>query len=613
MKIVIALLAALAAAAGFSPAWAPPLPATQCVSTAVAGGTGDAITIPLLPCAATTTILQLTFTTPNTSAAPTISMNGQTPFILKDFDGSSLLPGVLAAGQRRLLTFNGTNWFMLSGQTTTSDLLFVSTFGADLTGTTDSTTAVNNCLAQPGQAHTCNVDANAKLKIDGNISLPAFTTLKCSDTLLDSSDLPPGTYSDKPAIRLASGSTITATGPNARIEGCVIYPGFTLPQTSSSGWGGTAVSAGGFTDLQMVNMAIFGYNTCINALGSNRFFLSNSVLDCNGAGGAATLVTGNTGDAPFIQNVRFEPLANNNGDCVASLRDGIGWLTLDQAVFADNVVIQNYKTAQLRVAGGGFYGGKVWLDGLDNANAGCTGLNSIGLDAQGGEIHIQQLNLNGITNGINVVNNSPWKKLLINDLFVNVIDNVCVNLGAPGTSGGAVVIDNMTTNANSNLNCGSYAVNYLDTSASTYFELKSATLKGVHGGVGPYINTEAGVSISATTQIRLGNILTDLDVLQSGSLMSGPIEQHCLGVNQAAAVYLSDHASCFRIHGSGNVTSFAGVWDGRRFQLVFDPGIIISTGNNIDTNNGASFTSLDGSIMEFLCYGGVCKELSRSL
>ncbi len=90
------------------------VPPTQCVALAVAGGTGDAIKIPLLPCTATSTLLILTFKASNTISAPTISENGRTPFPIVSFDGTALAPGALAADQHRQLTFNGAKWFLLN-------------------------------------------------------------------------------------------------------------------------------------------------------------------------------------------------------------------------------------------------------------------------------------------------------------------------------------------------------------------------------------------------------------------------------------------------------------------------------------------------------------------
>lgn len=109
-------------------------PRTQCVSTAVASGTGDAIAIPLLPCSETTTELILSITAANTTTAPTISVNGQTPHVIKNFDSTALTPGYLQPNQWRILTYNGTNWIVLNYQ-------IAATSGGGI-----SSIAVNPCL-----------------------------------------------------------------------------------------------------------------------------------------------------------------------------------------------------------------------------------------------------------------------------------------------------------------------------------------------------------------------------------------------------------------------------------------------------------------------------------
>ena len=96
-------------------AWAQALPVTQCVSTAIAGGTGDAITVPKLPCDATSTLLVLTLTNTSSSTTPTIQQIGvSAPQIVLSQAGGPLVAGQLFAGTRVILTYNGTNWFVLN-------------------------------------------------------------------------------------------------------------------------------------------------------------------------------------------------------------------------------------------------------------------------------------------------------------------------------------------------------------------------------------------------------------------------------------------------------------------------------------------------------------------
>jgi hypothetical protein len=98
-----------------------PLPATQCVSTAVASGTPDAMVIPSLPCADTTTLLILTAIGANARPSPTLQVTGtmnKYPIVNIDLTpaGAGAIP---AAGYRLLLTFDGSHWIILNTLTST--------------------------------------------------------------------------------------------------------------------------------------------------------------------------------------------------------------------------------------------------------------------------------------------------------------------------------------------------------------------------------------------------------------------------------------------------------------------------------------------------------------
>jgi len=102
---------------GHAPASAQVAPVTQCTSTAVAGGTADALTIPKLPCSVTTTLLILTTPLANTTTTPTLQMQGALAQTITNADGSAIIAGALSANAHSLLTNNGTNWIILSAKT----------------------------------------------------------------------------------------------------------------------------------------------------------------------------------------------------------------------------------------------------------------------------------------------------------------------------------------------------------------------------------------------------------------------------------------------------------------------------------------------------------------
>lgn len=88
---------------------------SQCVSSAVAGGTTDALTIPLLPCAFTTTLLVLKLTATNLTTAPTLQMTGLAALPILKSTGLAPSIGQLTSGTTVLLTCTGASWLILGG------------------------------------------------------------------------------------------------------------------------------------------------------------------------------------------------------------------------------------------------------------------------------------------------------------------------------------------------------------------------------------------------------------------------------------------------------------------------------------------------------------------
>ncbi len=104
----------LGAVLGFMLSTVPALAqSTQCISNALAGGTANAITIPLLPCSSATNLLLLTISTTNTGAV-TLQQQGGSALPLDDATGAPLIAGALQAGSVVLLSSTGTKWLLLT-------------------------------------------------------------------------------------------------------------------------------------------------------------------------------------------------------------------------------------------------------------------------------------------------------------------------------------------------------------------------------------------------------------------------------------------------------------------------------------------------------------------
>ena len=113
LSLLISLFAWVSSAVS-SPALAQPV--TQCVTNAQAGGTSDALTVPLLPCGLATNLLVLTLAATNVTTSPTLQMAGfpALPILLANGEapGVAALP---AAGSVALLAGTGSSWLLVGG------------------------------------------------------------------------------------------------------------------------------------------------------------------------------------------------------------------------------------------------------------------------------------------------------------------------------------------------------------------------------------------------------------------------------------------------------------------------------------------------------------------
>jgi len=99
--------------------WAP-VPALaqgtqQCVSSVITGGTGDAMTIPHLPCTPTSTLLIVTFSATNITTTPTMQMlGGGLPLPVTFSDQTAMTAGALEVGHTVLVNNNGSEWQVIN-------------------------------------------------------------------------------------------------------------------------------------------------------------------------------------------------------------------------------------------------------------------------------------------------------------------------------------------------------------------------------------------------------------------------------------------------------------------------------------------------------------------
>lgn len=142
-------------------------------------------------------------------------------------------------------------------------------------------------------------------------------------------------------LRIGSSSySIRITG-RASLSGTVIVPsGMTFPQTSSSGWAGTAVTvdpsgtANAADDAAVCNNLIVGFAKAVQSNGSQRGKFYDNNIDCNNG----IEITGCT-DVCRIENNHCWPFSSNNQGAAANERSGNAYFlhdTVDWAHLAGN-------------------------------------------------------------------------------------------------------------------------------------------------------------------------------------------------------------------------------------------------------------------------------------
>lgn len=189
---------------------------TQCVTNAIAGGTVDNITVPLLPCALNTNILILTAAGANTIAQPTLQMPGYPRQNIYTSAGAA--PGVGAitgAGATILLTSTGSSWKIVSGNAST---VFSGVLTVPNGGTGVATIPTNRLMVGQGTG--------------------AITTVSAGTTgqyLIGNTGSPPswGTISSSLVSSFSAGTT--GFTPSGATTGAVTLAGTLIPANGGTG------------------------------------------------------------------------------------------------------------------------------------------------------------------------------------------------------------------------------------------------------------------------------------------------------------------------------------------------------------------------------------------
>jgi hypothetical protein len=490
--------------------------------------------------------------------------------------------------------------------------------GYDGTGVTDSSGALQACLTAASTSSVRTCYAAGKVLVSGNITIPAFTTLRCGDGLPNNQDNDPTMWGGMTSsLRLGGTNTITYGGQGAGIVGCLIYrAGMTFPVGDSSGYTGTAINSGGYRDPLLRDVVIIGFDTCVNFTGSSRVNISNIKLDCSGVTKAALYAGAGSTDIGHYDNIEISPLASASvvAGCVATTRAGTGmWVDGSQSENMDGILIFFYKTAGLRLTSelptsgpGGpqqHQIGRVWVDYVSSCAIGT----SIGVLIEGGNtaysfMNFESLVISGQQRPLVFRNIASASVTRVGYLYLNNGN------GTPDTSG---ALDALTVEATGggNIDIGTllvnttpgYAINVLDVSGGTRINVSGASLNNVRNNVEPLMSVATAMSYNP---VSVGHIFSTAPTAALFGRVSAEVPK-CPPLASAAALIVPQFPDCFALTGNTGITSMIGaVTPGRAFTLyVLPTGPTITEGGGISLKGGLQFVPNAGQLqmIRFRC------------
>lgn len=265
-----------------------PTPPTQCVTNAVAGGTVDAITVPLLPCGLATNLLLLTTTGANTTTSPTLQQPGGSALPILNADGTAVVAGILpTSGSVVELTSTGSSWLLLSNGVNRGSSHGTLTFGTHLTAGGSSYNGSANVTITTDGTSTNTASTLVARDGSGNFSAGTITASLTGHASLDLALSALGA-----GVQTLLGGTSSGTGGPAGTTS----PTFTGTITAAT------TNLSGVLTLQYSNPQIFLHGTEASAHTWNIQEIAGVlyVQDNNTAFNAFSLSPGSTGAATFL-------------------------------------------------------------------------------------------------------------------------------------------------------------------------------------------------------------------------------------------------------------------------------------------------------------------------
>ena len=436
--------------------------------------------------------------------------------------------------------------------------------GVDPTGTTDSTTGVQNAVNAVGA--TCGTaffPNAAKIRILSNLNVPACVTLQgalgnAGDQALVGSN---PNYNSTGGIRLATSATITLNSASGARDLMVITDGVTFPVANASAYAGTAFFVPTSTaDPFLKNVLIVGFNQAfVTQSQADRVVLRDVYAD--GVGSSGTYCPGviclqGSYDTSSIEHVHLWPYGTVYSG--TTTRAGTGLYTsghsdgteMDGISEIGHAIGINFSSiGELNI-------GRLYVD--TNATTGVQFNNT-------GEIHINELQAWSSQVAVAMTASSVF----IDDFLVR---DVPTNTAQCITTAGSGTVSSL----------------YIGTANFTSCEGANPISIGQAGDVVQITNLVTADNGIPTAVVPTGSTDTTFHaktISGRGYVANGSgIVNLNLGfysLASAATIALPPDTNNIEITGSTAISTINGQWGGRELLLKFDGNSALSYGGNI--------------------------------
>lgn len=466
-----------------------------------------------------------------------------------------------------------------------TDFVSVMDFQAKGDGTTDDTNAFQNALNSLGaKGGRVLAPAGYNFLINGSLTLPINCQLvgpyEFTGVPGNNSSTP---YANQGAILLNPTQTITLDS-NAALQGLLIYPkGMTFPQTTYTGWSGTAVTING-DDVTISQCMIIGFNQAVYSTGNQRPRIFGLYHD-----NVQGIWIDNCKDVNHIRDCHAWPFATISASGGVLTRPGIAYkcTTENDTFMWVNNFAYGYQTcfAATNAVGGtmlncsadgvvqtGFYGFN-----LTN----CTNTNLIGCQgaAQDSAVAIN----NGVISYLHcaIIGCAFWGNIN-NAILINSGDVLVSGNHIRGSINGVAVNDNTSiVRVNGN------RFQTISGSPVACFVASNTVYVGADNDFGDFPNG----SYPANSNLQAPNF------------------------SSATQLNLLANEDTYLITGGTTISGIAGGWSRRVITLLFTNSCTIGSGgsspNGISLSGGAAFNAVNGSVLTLRYINGLWYEIGR--